>query len=66
MTNMEKFIEVMNATFNAGFTKENIKKECSPCGALKQYESGCAEYSCKGCATWWDKEYHQKLEEGAK
>ena len=56
MTNQEKFIEVMNVTFNAGFTKENMRKHCSPCGALK-VPSYCKRFSCEGCHEWWNKEY---------
>ena len=57
MTNQEKFIEIMNATFNANFTKDNMKLSCSPCGALKIAKEGCDEYECKKCAAWWQKEY---------
>lgn len=57
MTNQEKFIEIMNETFNAGFTKENIIKGCSPCGSLKFHEYACKQFSCEGCEAWWDKEW---------
>lgn len=59
MTNQEKFIELMNEVFEAGFTKENMVKICSPCGALKKREFACDAFSCEGCMKWWDKEYHK-------
>ncbi|NBK77314.1 hypothetical protein D5272_01595 [bacterium D16-76] len=60
MTNQEKFIEVMNATFNAGFTKENMLKTCSPCGLLKFHKYACDKFSCKECRKWWDKEFEDQ------
>ena len=57
MTNAEKFIEVMNATFGAGFTLDNLVRECSPCGALKICDMGCDTFTCDGCHRWWNKEY---------
>lgn len=57
MTNQEKFIEIMNAIFDAEFSKENMKTMCSPCGALKKDEYGCGKFSCEGCAAWWNKKY---------
>lgn len=60
MTNKEKFIEVMNKTFDAGLTEENFLWMCSPCGA---YKSGaCEEFTCKGCAEWWDREWNREKE----
>lgn len=64
MTNQEKFIEVMNEAFNAGFTKENMIKDCSPCGILKYYDHACAKFSCDGCHELWDKEYVSNQEGG--
>ena len=57
MTNQEKFIEVMNAAFGAGFSKENMRAICSPCGALKKPSYGCGKFYCEECAAWWQKEY---------
>ena len=57
MTNLEKFIEVMNTTFDAGFTPENMKLGCSPCGTLKKPEYACEGYECEKCKKWWRKEY---------
>ena len=57
MTNQEKFIEVMNAIFGAGFTVENMQLQCSPCGALKKKQEACHKFTCEGCANWWHKEY---------
>lgn len=58
MTNKEKFIQVMNETFDAGFTLENFDKEsCSPCGAFKKFDDACVKYNCEGCKKWWEKEY---------
>ena len=57
MTNQEKFIEVMNTTFGAGFTKENMNKSCSPCGAMKELNQACSSFTCDGCKRWWDKEW---------
>lgn len=69
MTNKEKFIEVMNQTFDAGFTKGNFVPNstfpnpiwdsamCTPCGF---YQAGaCEDYTCEGCKKWWDKEYKE-------
>lgn len=64
MTNMEKFIEVMNETFNAKFKPENMKLNCSPCGTLKKFEHGCKRFKCGGCKRWWDKEYVDPRKEG--
>lgn len=69
MTNQEKFIEVMNATFGAGFSKENMKTRCSPCGAMKKAEYGCSRFFCEGCVAWWQKEYvgpEEESENGAR
>ncbi len=60
MTNKEKFIEVMNDTFDAGFSVDNLpdkKMGCggSPCGYLKQ--GACEKYDCKKCKGWWEQEY---------
>ena len=55
MTNLEKFIEVMNTTFNAGFTKDNMKLKCSPCGVLKK--SACIGFNCTDCNAWWNKKF---------
>ena len=60
MTNQEKFIEIMNDVFDAGFTKENMDTKCSPCGALKKFDAACKGFSCKGCRKWWNKEYCQR------
>lgn len=57
MTNLEKFIEVMNATFNAKFKPENMKLQCCPCGALKKAEYACKHFNCLGCEGWWYKEW---------
>ena len=57
MTNLEKFIEVMNETFHARFTKENMKLRCCPCGALKIARYACDRFKCEGCYRWWGKEY---------
>lgn len=66
MTNKEKFIEVMNQTFDAGFTKENFVPNgvfskpwdsamYTTCGF---YRAGaCMDYTCEGCEKWWDKDY---------
>ena len=63
MTNREKFIEVMNETFNAGFTLENFseKYRCSPCGYYKRHKDGCEQYDCFGCWNWWNKEYTKEM-----
>jgi len=58
VTNLEKFIEVMNQTFNARFKPENMKLGCSPCGALKKPGFACDHFKCDGCKRWWHKEYH--------
>ena len=58
MTNLEKFIGVMNQTFNARFKPENMKLECCPCGALKKPGFACDHFKCDGCKRWWHKEYH--------
>lgn len=68
MTNAEKFIEVMNKTFDAGLTIDNLnvfqkhavnaiqdQMPCSPCGWYKK--GACKGYTCAGCRKWWDKEY---------
>jgi len=52
MTNAEKFTEVMNNTFDAGFTPDNLLKACSPCVILK--DGMCSflskgSFVCKGC-----------------
>ena len=57
MTNLEKFIEVMNSTFNARFKPENMKLACVPCGALKKSEYACDRFKCDSCKKWWGKEY---------
>lgn len=57
MTNLEKFIEVMNITFDAGFTKDNMKLKCSPCGVLKEPEFECNTLHGEECRAWWNKEY---------
>ena len=56
MTNKEKFIEVMNDTFGAGLSLDNmVVNPCSPCGT---YRSGaCDQFVCDGCRRWWDKQY---------
>jgi len=41
LTNLEKFIEVMNNTFDAGFKPEHMDLTCSPCGLLKKSEYAC-------------------------
>lgn len=61
MTNLEKFIEVMNETFNAKLTKENLQVRsyasgfCTPCGIFRA--GACKSFSCEGCADWWEKEW---------
>lgn len=75
MTNKEKFIEIMNQTFNAGFTQENFAPAkngscpvassagiCSPCGFYK--DRACLSYTCDGCQKWWDKEYKEMTQNG--
>lgn len=57
MTNIEKFIEMMNKTFDAGFTKDNMKLMGSPCGTLKKSEYACDMYDCDRCKEWWHREY---------
>ena len=57
MTNAEKFIEIMNQTFDAGFTTENLTAHCSPCGTMKDFDVGCGRFECEGCRRWWEKEY---------
>ena len=64
MTNLDKFIEVMNDTFNAGFTKENMVLICSPCGSLKRYQYACEKYKCEECNNWWHKEYKKEVNDG--
>ena len=64
MTNAEKFIEIMNETFNAGLTFETLMQRCSPCGYYK--DGKCDEFTCKGCEKWWrreDKSLHSQEEE---
>ena len=63
MTNIEKFIEVMNDTFDAGFTPENMVLVCSPCGRLKEYEYACKDYDCEKCKEWWYREYEEPQKE---
>ena len=61
MTNKQKFIQVMNETFSAGLTAENLRPgRCSPCGVFKV--GACNSFTCEGCGAWWDKEYkeHEK------
>lgn len=66
MTNKEKFMEVMNQTFNVGFTIENFRFNpehytgpyCSPCGMYKA--NACRDFTCKGCQKWWNKEYEER------
>jgi len=60
MTNLEKFIEMMNKTFNARMTKKNLEMSCSPCGTLKKFECGCSIFDCSKCEAWWDKEWKPK------
>lgn len=57
MTNLEKFIEVMNNTFDAGFKPERMNLTCCPCGLLKKPEYACHFFHCEGCKRWWHKEY---------
>ena len=59
MTNAEKFIEIMNKTFNARMTVKNLEMSCSPCGTLKKFEHGCDIFECKKCEAWWHKEYKE-------
>ena len=58
MTNLEKFIEMMNKIFNARMKPENMELHCSPCGTLKKYNHACKIFSCEKCKAWWHKEYH--------
>ena len=74
MTNKEKFIEVMNRVFDAGFTEENFAPAkngscpalafgpgiCNPCGFYK--EGACLNYTCNDCSNWWDEEYKERAE----
>jgi len=55
MTNAEKFIEIMNNTFDAGFTPENLDKDCA-FWRLNRKDRSCT-FSCEDCHKWWDKEY---------
>ena len=57
MTNLEKFIEVMNNTFDTGFKPERMNLTCCPCGVLKKPEYACRFFHCEGCKRWWHKEY---------
>jgi len=67
MTNLDKFIEVMNEYFDAGLTKENLQvkgglnRYCTPCGLFRK--GACRSFSCSGCAGWWKKEWKPKGEE---
>ena len=57
MTNLEKFIEVMNTAFDAKFKPENMELKCCPCGTLKKFNHACRHFKCDGCKRWWHKEY---------
>lgn len=57
MTNLDKFIEVMNATFDAHFKPENMVLMCTPCGVLKQGRHACNHFNCLSCESWWRREY---------
>ena len=57
MTNLEKFIEIMNDTFNAKFKPENMELQCCPCGTLKKPKYACDHFECGKCERWWHKEY---------
>ncbi|MBR3722310.1 MAG: hypothetical protein IKN12_06035 [Selenomonadaceae bacterium] len=59
MTNAGKFIEIMNETFGANLTENNMKLKCSPCGALKKDRYACSVFKCEKCAAWWRKEYEE-------
>ena len=58
MTNLKKFIEVMNKTFNDRFKPGNLILECIPCGALKKPGFACDHFKCDSYKRWWQKEYH--------
>lgn len=57
MTNLEKFINVMNTTFNARMTEENLNLYCTPCGMLKKHDHACKIFDCDKCEAWWQKEW---------
>ena len=59
MTNLDKFIEVMNTTFNAKFKPENMELKCCPCGTLKKPKYACSHFKCEKCEAWWHKEYEE-------
>lgn len=61
MTNKEKFIEIMNETFNFGLTIDNVITEhCPPNG---RYRLGaCDSTTCVECSEWWNKEWKRKDE----
>ena len=61
MTNKEKFIEIMNQTFNAGITEDDIdiQIECPPVWGYKLFCPG--DKDCDACRNWWSKEYKEML-----
>lgn len=63
MTNIEKFIEIMNDTFDARFSIMNMQRICSPCGALKIEEFACNKFECEKCKAWWYREYEEPQKE---
>ena len=63
MTNLEKFIEVMNKTFDAKFKPENMELKCCPCGTLKKQRYACSRFKCEKCELWWHKEYQEPKRE---
>lgn len=59
MTNKEKFIEIMNKTFNADFTKVNFRQDAF-CPPVNAYKTGvCANLMCVNCRYWWDEKYEE-------
>ena len=57
MTNAEKFIEVMNQTFNAGLTMEKLGDIEDLCQPHMKYNKYACTGNCEKCDWWWDKEY---------
>ena len=60
MTNLDKFIEMMNSTFGAKLTPEKMKLKCSPCGILQWQQYACDQWDCEKCKGWWHKEWRKK------
>lgn len=59
MTNKEKFIEIMNQTFNAGLYEDNIDTTFG-CPLVFEYRKSCSgKEPCVKCQEWWDEEYEE-------